>query len=133
MSTRLPLTCPLALQYFLRREGAGACTSDSAQELRQSCPAESPLGCAAARTGSTGMIGETDHERLRRVSPERFRLTAPAAEPGFEVAMLPEVGGCCGDVTRSERFSEKSISKVSAVGIDALACERASNHGCIEE
>jgi hypothetical protein len=61
-------------------------------------------------------------------------LTAPAAELASAVAMLSEVGGCCTDVTRSERFSEKSISKVSAVGIDALwASERASKHGCIEE
>jgi hypothetical protein len=48
--------------------------------------------------------------------------------------MLPEVEGCCTDVTRSERFGEKSVSKVSACGIDALsASERASKHGCIEE
>jgi hypothetical protein len=48
--------------------------------------------------------------------------------------MLPEVAGCCTDVTRSERFSEKSISKVSAVEIEALlASERGRNHGYIEE
>jgi hypothetical protein len=45
-----------------------------------------------------------------------------------------ELGDCRSDVTRRQRFDEKSISKVSAAAIDALrANQEGRNHGCIEK
>jgi hypothetical protein len=64
----------------------------------------------------------------------RFHLTGPTAERSSEFVIAAEVASCCADVTRSECFGDKSISKVSIVMIGALrACERVRNHGCIEE
>jgi hypothetical protein len=52
---------------------------------------------------------------------------------GFGVVGWRQLRDCGSEVTRSQRFEKKSISKVSAASIDALwATEEGRNHGCME-